>query len=175
MVKEEVAGSFAGSDGESGEGAIFVVELEHAAEIDVADNIDVVKEERLVDLIGIVTFGVAASGILEEKPGGFFQAAAGVQQNVFAGDFDTHAEVVVGFQIVDDQIGEVMDVDDDFGDAERAQARESDFEQSAAGELNEGFGAIVGERTETRAEAGGEDHGFHTGAFIGDHDQTSKE
>ena len=58
-----------------------------------------------------------------------------------------------------------MDVDDDFGDAEGAQAGESDFEESAAGEFDEGLGAIVGERTEARAEAGGKDHGFHWSDF----------
>ena len=55
----------------------------------------------------------------------------------------------------------MVDVDDDFGYAEGAQAGESDFEKCAAGEFDEGLGAIVGERTEARAEAGGEDHGFH--------------
>src|SRR5439155_17478132 len=111
---------------ERGEGAVLGVELQHAAEIDVADDVDVVKEKGLVHLIGVATFGVAGGGIFEEKPGGFFQAAAGVQQNVFAGDFDAHAEVVVGFQVLDDHVGEVVDVDDDFGDAEGAQAGESE-------------------------------------------------
>ena len=151
VVEQEGARSFAGLDGEGGEGAMFVVELAHAAEINGADDVDVVEEERLVE----------TSGIVEEKPGGFFQAAAGVQQNVFAGDFDAHVEVFVGFQIVDDLVGEVVDVDDGFGDAEGAQAGESDFEKGVAGEFDERFGAIVGERAEARAEAGGEDHGFH--------------
>src|SRR6266436_6250561 len=56
--------------------------------------------------------------------------------------------------------------EDDFGDAEGAQAREGDLEQRAAGDFHERLGAIVGERAQARAEAGGEDHGFHTGAFI---------
>ena len=79
VVEEEGAGSFAGLDGERGEGAVLGVELQHAAEIDVADDVDVVKEKGLVHLIGVATFGVAGGGIFEEKPGGFFQAAAGVQ------------------------------------------------------------------------------------------------
>ena len=90
------------------------------------------KEEGLVHWIGIATFGVAAAGVFEEKPGGLFQAAAGVQQDVFAGDFDAHAEIAVRFQIVDDLIGEMVDVDDDLGDTESTQAGESDFEQGAA-------------------------------------------
>ncbi len=166
VVEEEVAGGFAGLDGEGGEGVIFGVELQHAAEIDVADDVDVVEKEELVHLVGFRLGGIAAAGstasaIFEEEPGGFFQAAAGVQQNIFAGDFDAHAEVFIGFQIVDDQVGEVMDVDDHFVDAEGAQAGEGDFEQRAAGEFDEGLGAMVGERAEAGAEAGGEDHGFH--------------
>ncbi len=81
-------------------------------EIDGADDVDVVEEEGIVE----------AAGIVEEKPGGFFEAAAGVEQDFFAGDFDAHAEVFVGFQVVDDHVGEVVDVDDDFGDAEGAEA-----------------------------------------------------
>jgi len=138
-------------DGKGGEGVIFCVELEHAEEIDGADDVDVVEEEGFIE----------ARGVFEEKPGGFFQATASVEQEFFAGNFDTHAEVFVGFQVVNDHVGEVVDVDDDFSDAEGAQAREGDFEEGATGEFNEGFGAIVGERAEAGAEAGGENHAFH--------------
>ncbi len=93
VVEEEGAGSFAGLDGEGGKGVIFFVELEHTAEIDGADDVDVVEEEGIVHLMGIATF--AGGRVLEKKPGGSFQAAAGVQQNVFVGDFNTHAEVFV--------------------------------------------------------------------------------
>src|SRR6266446_6117641 len=85
VVEEEGAGGFAGLDGKGGEGVMFFVELEHAGEVDVADDVDVVEEERLIE----------TGGIFEEEPGGFFQAAAGVEENVFARDFDAHAEVVV--------------------------------------------------------------------------------
>ncbi len=156
VVEEEVAGGFAGLDGESGEGVIFCVELEHAEEIDGADDVHVVEEEGFVE----------TGGIFEEKPGGFFQAATSVEQEFFAGDFNAHAELFVGFQVVNDHVGEVVDVDDDFSDAEGAQAREGDFEEGATGEFDERFGAIVGERAEAGAEAGGEDHGFHWEAFI---------
>src|SRR5260370_13817126 len=50
--------------------------------------------------------------LFRSEPGGFFEAAAGVEQDFLAGDFDAHAEIVVGFQVVGDQVGEVMDVDD---------------------------------------------------------------
>jgi hypothetical protein len=62
VVEEEGPGGFAGLDGEGGEGVIFGMELEHAGEINVADDVDVVEKEGLVE----------ATGIFEEKPGGFF-------------------------------------------------------------------------------------------------------
>jgi len=61
----------------------------------------------------------------------------------------------------DDLFGVVMNVDDDFLDAEGFEAIDGDFEEGAAIELDEGFGDVVGERAETGTEAGGEDHGFH--------------
>ncbi len=70
------------------------------------------------------------------------------------------------FQVVDDLVGEVVDVDDDFSDAESAEAREGDFEKGAAGEFDESLGASAGERAEASAEAGGEDHGFHRGVHV---------
>src|SRR5436190_19757837 len=60
-----------------------------------------------------------------------------------------------------------MDVDDYFADAEGTQAGEGDFEERAPTDFDQSLGAIIGERAKPRAEAGGEDHGFHAGAFIG--------
>ena len=89
------------------------------------------------------------------------EAAAGVEQDLFAGDFDVHAEVLVGAEIFDDHVGEVMGIDDDFVNAEGAQAGERDLEQCAAGDLNQRLGTIVGERAQTRAQAGGQNHRLH--------------
>jgi hypothetical protein len=85
IVEEELAGGVTGLDGESGEGVTGVVELEHSREVDRADDVDVVKEEGLVE----------TGGIFEEKPGGFFEAAAGVEKDFFAGNFDAHPKIVV--------------------------------------------------------------------------------
>ena len=64
---------------------IFGVKLRHAAKIDRADDVDVVQNERL--------FG--GPRILQEEVSGFFQAAAGIEQNViFAGNLDAHAEIL---------------------------------------------------------------------------------
>src|SRR2546425_8310592 len=109
---------------------------------------------------------MSEAGIFEKKPGGFFQAAAGVEkQIVFAGDFDVHAEIVFGLQIADDHVREVMEVDDNFADAEGAQAGKSDFEQRATVDFNERLGTSVGEAGEARAETGSQNHGFHRGAL----------
>ena len=106
--------------------------------------------------------GGGLTRILEEEPGGFFEAASGVEQEiVFAGNFNAHAEIVVSIEIVDNHVREMVHVDDDFVDAKGAKASERDFEECAARDFDEGFGARVGERAQARAEASGEDHGFH--------------
>jgi len=153
IVKKEEAGGFAGLDGEGGESAVLVVELEHRVEVDGADDVDVVDNEW---------FWHRVACTFKEKPGGFFEAAAGVEQKViFAGNFDAHAKVVVRLKVVKDHFGKVVDVDDDFADAESAKARESNFKERAAVDFDEGFGQSVGERAQARAKTSGEDHGFH--------------
>src|SRR5437667_9724988 len=69
VVEEEGARSFAGLDGERGEGVVFLVKLQHAVEIEVADDVDVVEGRGLVHLIGVATFGVAGGCIVHGKPG----------------------------------------------------------------------------------------------------------
>ena len=46
VVEEQEAGRVAGLNGKGGEGAMFGMVLQHAAEVDVAQHVDVVKEER---------------------------------------------------------------------------------------------------------------------------------
>ena len=157
VVKEEEAGGFAGLDGEGGKGAVFVMELQHAMKVDGADDVDVMENEGL---------GRRVASIFQKEPRAFFEAAAGVKQEVvFARDFDAHAEIVVRLEVVDDHVSEMIDVDDDFADAKGAQARESDFEERAAMDLHQGFGAGVGEGAQARAQTGSEDHGLHTERF----------
>ena len=50
-------------------------------------------------------------------------------------------------QIADDHVGEMVDVEDDFVDAEIPEASEIDFKKSAASDFDECFGARVGEGT----------------------------
>src|SRR5262249_15134752 len=98
----------------------------------------------------------------EEKPGGYFQAATRVEQKmVFARDLDTHAEVLRGCEVVDDERREIVGGKDEFSDAEGQKARARDFDHDACGDVDEGFRADVGQGTQARAETRGEDHGFH--------------
>jgi len=121
LVEEELAGGGALLDGEGGEGGRFFVGGEHLVEVDIAEDVDVVQKE-----------GFAGVPFLE-KPGGFFEAAAGVEEEiVFAGEFDAEAEIAVGLEKADDFFGVVMDVDDDFGDAEGFETGDEDFEEGAA-------------------------------------------
>src|SRR5713101_4192285 len=83
VVEEEGAGGFAGLDGKGGEGVMFFVELEHAGEVDVADDVDVVEEERLIE----------TGGIYEEELCGCFEGGATAEVNNLARDFHAHAEV----------------------------------------------------------------------------------
>jgi hypothetical protein len=130
VVEEELAGGGAGLDGQGGQGLMVFVDLEHLGEVDGAEDVDVVEEEGFIE-----TFW-----IFEEEPGGFFEAAAGVEEEVvFAGDFDAKVEIIFGVQVVDDLAGQVVDVNDDFGDAEGAEAGESDFEQGATVDFDQGF------------------------------------
>ena len=71
---------------------LSVRNFSHAMKIDRADHIHIVQDERSFERVGT----------LEKKPGGFFQAAAGVEQDFFARDFNAHAEIIVGFQVVDE-------------------------------------------------------------------------
>jgi hypothetical protein len=59
LVEEEEAGGIAGLNGERGEGMVFVVELQHAAKVNGADDVDVVKDERLIGISGGVRLLIA--------------------------------------------------------------------------------------------------------------------
>lgn len=69
VVEKQLAGTSAALDCQGGEGLLRVMKIEHAAKIDGADDIHVVKDKRFIPM----------RRILEEKSGGFFQAAAGIE------------------------------------------------------------------------------------------------
>ncbi len=100
-----------------------------------------------------------------EKPCGLLQAAACIQQNLFAGKFNVHAKISRGFHGIDHHVSIVMDIDNYVLNAKFTQAGKRDFQHGASGNLYQRLGAIVGERAQARAQSGGQDHGFHLGAF----------
>ncbi len=128
--------------------------LRHAPKIDGADDIYVVQNE-----------GLAGVSTCEEKIGSLFQAAAGIEQHVLAGDLDFHAEVVVSCQVFEDHPGKMMHIDDHLANAKAAQAGERDLQQRAPGNLHQGLGAVIGERAQARTQARRQDHGFHRFSF----------
>jgi len=89
FVEQQVARALSFLDGEGCEGAILVVAVEQTMEVDCADNIHVVKNERLIQAVGI----------LEKEPACLFQAAAGVEQELFARNFHLQAKIIVGLQV----------------------------------------------------------------------------
>src|SRR5262249_18810161 len=119
VVEIERARGFAGADGEGGECSMFFVELEHAMKVNVADDVDVVEKEGLVE----------ARGIFEGKRGRFLEAGAGLEEEiVFTGDLDAQVKVVARAEKFDDLTGKVVDVDDELSDSERAEPSDGDFQ-----------------------------------------------
>ncbi len=122
----------------------------HAPQVDRADDIDVVQDKGLF---------VTPAGRKEMR--GILQAAAGVQQLLLARDFNPHAEVIVGPQVIGDHPGVVVRVDDHLAHAKRTQAAEGNLQQSAAGNGDQRLGAVVGEWPQARAQTGGQNHRLH--------------
>src|SRR5579884_3050508 len=64
--------------------SVVAVKLQHASEIDAADHIDVVHQERFI------------SAVLKKEPGSLLQSAARIEQQiVLTGNFDTHSKVAI--------------------------------------------------------------------------------
>src|SRR5271157_2344818 len=66
-VEQQLAGTMATLNRQRGQRLLFFVEFSHAMKINRTDYVNTVKNEWLF----------AVFGILEEEPGGFFEAAAG--------------------------------------------------------------------------------------------------
>src|SRR5438105_13023113 len=102
------------------------MKFDHAPEIDRADHIDIVHKERLS----------APRRILKKKIRGFLQPAAGVEQHLLARHLNPHAEVIIRLQTLDNHVRKVMYVDDHLANTKGSQARESYFQERAAGNLH---------------------------------------
>src|SRR5208283_5717698 len=98
------------------------MKLHHTPEINRAEDIDIVHKEWFF----------RAAGISDKEVRRLPQAAAGVEQHVLARDFNAHSEVGVRFQVLQNHVGEVVNVDDHLVDSEAAQAGKRDLQQRAA-------------------------------------------
>ena len=78
-----------------------------------------------------------------------------------------HAEVLVCAEVCGDHVRKVMRIDDYFVNAEGAESRQCKFQERAASDFNECLGAIIGQRAQTRAQAGSENHRLHSAALSG--------
>src|SRR5690242_6721129 len=114
------------------------MELDHAREINGADYIHVVKDQRLFRIL--------------KEPSGFFQSATGIEEDVLARDGDVHVEVVVGREVLDYEICKIMNIDDGVANAKLLESRQRNLKQCAAAKFDESLGAIIGERTQPSAE-----------------------
>ncbi|MEI9969928.1 MAG: hypothetical protein WDM87_15375 [Terracidiphilus sp.] len=90
------------------------VEARHAGEIDGAEDIDIMNEEGFVFV----------RAVLQEEPCSLLEAASGIEQNIFAGDLNAHAEVTICSEVVNDTVGEVVHIDNHFIHAEMTAAAE---------------------------------------------------
>jgi hypothetical protein len=112
FVKQQVSGSLAFLHRQCRERLILPMKLHHAGQINCAEYIDVMQKERLFRM----------ARVFEKEPRCFLEAAAGVEQNVFARNFNSHLKVVVLLQISNNHVGKVMHVDDHFANPVGAQA-----------------------------------------------------
>src|SRR5260370_38421509 len=98
-----------------------MVKLHHSPQIDRTENIDVIQDEGS-------WFSGMSPGVFEERRS-FLQPAASIEQYIFARDLNVHPEIIIRLQVVDDHVGEVMDVDDYLANPKRAHSRKRDLEQ----------------------------------------------
>src|SRR5580765_261847 len=73
--------------------------------------------------------------------------------------------MIVAFEVVNNHFGKMMHIDDDLANSEFAQAGERDLQQRAPPDFHQGLGAIVGERSQARAQARSQHHGSHLSCF----------
>src|SRR6266536_1613273 len=127
------------------------MKLDHAVKINIAEDVDIMQNERLVQI----------ARIFEKEPCCLFEAAARVEQDFFARDFKSHAKVCLLLQVIDNHVGEVMYVDDHLADSKLAQPAQRDLQERLSSHLHQGFRMIVSQRTKARAEASCQNHGLH--------------
>src|SRR5262245_8976253 len=134
-------------DGQSSDCPIVAMILRHAVEIDGTDHIYVMQQERFC--------------VVAEKPARLLQSSTGIEQRLFAGNLNVHPKVVVCFQVLNNHVREVMDIDDHSIDTACAQTLKSDLQQRAACDFHQCLRTAVGEWPEARSKTCSQHHRFH--------------
>ena len=142
-------------DRQRGQRTALAMSPHHACKVDGAQHIHVVQQKR--------SCGIGSR--LLEKPCSLLQPAACVQQFVFARNFNAHVDRSVRAQPIFDAFRVVMSVDDDFADADVAQAGQRDFQHGAPAHFHQRFGTVIGSRAQARAQSGGQHHRLHRPIF----------
>lgn len=150
LIEEEVAGGVAWLDEEGYVVARVGVCVNHVSEVEVGEDVGIVDEDRLVanEWKGAEE---PASGV-EEKPG-----------LVADGDIDVRIVIV---EKINDLRGEMVDIDDDVGDACIEELIDDASDDRTISHGSERLGVRVGPRLEATANAGGKNHTFHRSGVI---------
>ena len=123
---------------------VIIVEV---AQIEVGENIGIVHKERLITTEPFTRLQYSATGV--------------EQQAALVADVDIHAKAVVFSHIINDFLTKVMHIDYYIIKTMLHQILNHAPEHRLPGNFHKSLGAVVGERSEARAESGGKNHCFH--------------
>src|SRR5579862_625511 len=87
---------------EGGQSPTLSMELRHTRQIDRADYINVVQDERFL------------CSIFKEEPRCLLQSPTCIEQSLLTRNLNPHSKIVPALQVVHHQIGKMMGVDDHF-------------------------------------------------------------
>ena len=92
IVKKQIARSLTVLHRHCRQRLLLAVKLHHSGKINVAGDVNIVQNKRLVRCIICIPKEVSC----------LLQAASGIEQNLLARDLDYHPEIIVCGEIVDD-------------------------------------------------------------------------
>jgi hypothetical protein len=128
-----------------------LMEVEHAPEINRADDINVMQKERLCEAIEVFA----------KKISGLFQPATRVEQYLLARNPDVHTKVSVSREVIFDHLRKVVDVDDHVHDVEGSQPSQGDLKQRSTGNFHQSFRPVIGQWPQATPQASGQNHRSH--------------
>ena len=146
-IEEQVSGCDTLLGEECGIGLVTTVIIVEVAQIEVGENIGIVHKERLITTEPFTRLQYSATGV--------------EQQAALVADVDIHAKAVVFSHIINDFLTEVMHIDYYIIETMLHQILNHATEHRLPGNFHKSLGAVVGERSEARAESGSKYHCFH--------------